>query len=474
MTTHYTPPVITSELGRPEAEAAADRNSLSRSLHYDVRDRIDGIAVEDLVASYGSPLFVFSERQLRETARKARDAFEAVYPKTTFAWSYKTNYLSAVCNILHEEGWIAEVVSEFEYQKAERAGIAGPDIIYNGPHKPRQSLERALSQGSVVQIDNWDELGAIEDIAAQMDRPATVGIRVWMDTGLAPVWSKFGFALANGEAVRLALRVVANPRLVLHTLHTHIGTYILEPRAYKVAAEKLVALREIICAETNYLVPCLNLGGGFPSRSALYGMPDPVGTTVPPIEVYAKHISQVLNSLPPNRRPELRLESGRHLVDEAGSLITSIVAVKGVDQGHAPYLASLNAKASFLLGEHSRTGYVVDAGVNFLYTSAWYRIGVFPARASNAPPNAARLYGCLCMNIDVIRDCVELPPLGVGDRLVLHPVGAYNVTQWMQFIAFRPAVVLLSPSGSVDVIRKREELSDVERAELVPDRLVRT
>ncbi len=470
MLQEYSPPIITSELGR-FADGAVDRNSLARGFNNDFRDHIDGVTVEDLVERFGSPLFVFSERAIRETARRARRAFEAVYPKTVFAWSYKTNYLSAVCNIFHEEGWIAEVVSEFEYQKAERANIPGPDIIYNGPHKSRASLEHAIGRGSLIQIDNWDELGVIEDIVAGLGRKVNVGIRIWMDTGLAPVWSKFGFALANGEAARAALRILANPNLTLHTLHCHIGTYILQPDAYAVAAERLLALRELLRYETKHLVPCINLGGGFPSKALLHGMYGPPEIAVPPIEAYAEAIARVLNSLPRNQRPQLRLETGRHLIDDAGYLISSVVAIKGA--GATRHDLAADAKASLILGQHARGGYIVDAGVNLLYTAAWYSIGVTPARPSNQQPNAVRLYGCLCMNIDVIREFVELPPLEIGDKLVLHPVGAYNVTQWMQFISYRPAIVLIGLDGSVEVIRKRETLADVDHGEVTPERLAR-
>jgi diaminopimelate decarboxylase len=75
------------------------------------------------------------------------------------------------------------------------------------------------------------------------------------------------------------------------------------------------------------------------------------------------------------------------------------------------------------------------------------------------------------MNIDVVREEVSLPAMDVGDRLVLHPVGAYNLTQSMQFIAYRPAVVMITLDGSVEVIRERETLEDVERAERLPPRL---
>ncbi len=472
MTLQYSPPIITSELGR-HTDALINRNSLSQTHRTPACDRIEGVAVEDLVEKFGSPLFVFSERVLRSAARRAREAFESLYRETLFAWSYKTNYLRAICNIFHDEGWIAEVVSDFEYQKAEKAGIRPSDIIYNGPNKSRHSLERALAQGAVVQIDNWDELGLIEEIAGTLKHAARVGIRVWMDTGHAPVWSKFGFALANGEAARAALRVVANPRLMLHSLHTHIGTYLLDPVAYAVAADRLLAIREMVHGQTGHLVPCINLGGGFPSNSLLHGMVGPAELVVPPVERYAEAIAGVLNTLPRSRRPQLRLETGRHLVDDAGWLITSVVAVKGADRTATAGASVHDLKTGFVLGEHSRGSYVVDAGVNLLYTATWYRIGVSPARAVDMPPNVVRLYGCLCMNIDVIRESVELPPLEIGDRLVLHPVGAYNLTQSMQFIAFRPAVVLIGSDGDVEAIRRREELADIEQGELVPARLMR-
>ena len=78
---------------------------------------------------------------------------------------------------------------------------------------------------------------------------------------------------------------------------------------------------------------------------------------MPPIEDYAvRSDCGVLNELPRKQRPQLRLETGRHLIDDAGYLITSVVAVKGAERD----------KAQPNLGRHSRGGYIVDAGVNLL------------------------------------------------------------------------------------------------------------
>ncbi|MCD4746723.1 MAG: hypothetical protein K8R58_10530, partial [Bacteroidales bacterium] len=93
-------------------------NKFGLRSEYAPMTHIDGVAVKDLIKKYGSPLFVISEETIRKTYRDAKKSFTTRYPKVQFAWSYKTNYLSAVCNVFHQEGSWAEVVSGFEYDKA--------------------------------------------------------------------------------------------------------------------------------------------------------------------------------------------------------------------------------------------------------------------------------------------------------------------------------------------------------------------
>ena len=78
------------------------------------------------------------------------------------------------------------------------------------------------------------------------------------------------------------------------------------------------------------------------------------------------------------------------------------------------------------------------------------------------------------MNIDVIREEAPLPGLTAGDQIVMHPVGAYNITQAMQFITYRPAVVMIGSDGRTHVIRKRENLDYVQALELLPEHLAET
>ena len=114
-------------------------NKFGLRTEYIPMTHIDNVAVSELVREYGSPLFVISEKTIRSTVRRARKAFETRYPKVQFAWSYKTNYLNAVCSIFHQEGSWAEVVSGFEYEKALSLGVDGKKILFNGPKRPRIS-----------------------------------------------------------------------------------------------------------------------------------------------------------------------------------------------------------------------------------------------------------------------------------------------------------------------------------------------
>jgi diaminopimelate decarboxylase len=129
-------------------------------------------------------------------------------------------------------------------------------------------------------------------------------------------------------------------------------------------------------------------------------------------------------------------------------------------------------KASTVVPQgNSRHALVLDAGINLLYTTAWYQPKILPARPCLDAPEPTTVFGCLCMNIDVIREDAPLPSLTTGDEVVIHPVGAYNITQSMQFITYRPAVVMIDSERHVHVIRRRENLDYVQALEAVPGHL---
>jgi diaminopimelate decarboxylase len=417
-----------------------------------VRTAIDGARIEELTSQYGSPLFVFSEQALRRKANQIKTAFATRYPNVTCGWSYKTNYLKAICAILHQEGAIAEVVSDMEYEKARNSGVPGDQIVLNGPRKPMSLLRQAMSESAVVNIDHLDEVSDLEEVADDLGRELLVGIRVNLDAGIYPQWSRFGFNVESGQAIDAVRRIHDNGKLRVRGLHCHIGTFILDPSAYARQIEKMVALAHEIEQRHGFKIEYLDIGGGLPSRSKLKGTYQSPDVGVPTIDEYADAICGALHeSLAPGEYPQLILESGRAVVDESGYLISSVLASKYLPDG--------------------TRAYVMDSGANVLFTSFWYKHHIELDRENKGAEETSVLYGSLCMNIDVVDEGIELPPLERGDRLIFSPVGAYNTTQWMQFIHHRPAVVLIGENGEVDVIREAEDLSDIERRERLPERL---
>lgn len=444
----YEKPVIS----KIETRLAGKSGMVSPEFSQKIRDSIEGIPVARLVEEFGSPLYVISEKKLREKYRKAHDEFSKRYPNFQFAWSYKTNYLKAVCAVFHDLGSLAEVVSSFEYEKARNLGVPGRNIIFNGPYKSCEALERAAQEDAMIHIDNFDEISDLEKVSRKLDKIIPVAIRVNMDTGVYPRWSRFGFNFDNGQALDAVKRIKAGKRLVVRGLHTHIGTFILDPKAYGRAVEKLMFLagqvKDIFAMPIEYL----DLGGGFASMSHLKGIYQPPEVVVPPVEAYAEAIcGALLRNLQQEPYPRLYLESGRHLVDDAGYLITSILSARNLVNG--------------------QRGYVVDAGVNLLYTSSWYNFKVEADAAGTGNFESSALLGPLCMNIDVIEEVVMLPRLDRGTRLILSPVGAYNMTQSMQFIHTRPATVMIRESGEVNLIRRKETFADMEIRESIPEDL---
>jgi diaminopimelate decarboxylase len=442
----YERPVITS------LNSGVTNKFGTRNLQAPMRE-IDGVQVSEIVEKFGSPVFVMSERKVRQLYRDVHRAFSSRYPKVQFAWSYKTNYINAICNIFHQEGSWAEVVSIFEFNKAIGNGVPGKHIIFNGPEKTEEDLITAIGHDALIHIDHLDELYLLTGLCARLKKRPRVAIRVNMDTGIYPMWDRFGFNYENGQAWDAINKIVLSDAMDLVGLHCHIGTFMLSPNAYAVAASKLADLALGLKQKHNVQIEYLDLGGGFASKNTLKGSFLPGTDTIPSFDDYAEAICNTLLNIGFTREnlPMLILESGRALVDEAGYLISTTVANKRLSDG--------------------RRALIIDAGVNLLFTSFWYDHKVSPVAESGNHSETSVIYGPLCMNIDVVRESVTLPPLKKGDLLVIHSVGAYNMTQWMQFISMRPNVVLIDLQENVHLIRSRETVDDLNKMEAMPKHL---
>lgn len=428
-------------------------NKFGTRTEYDPVTHIEDCAVVDLLEEYGSPLFTISEAVIEETYQDAVRAFTTRYPKVQFAWSYKTNYISAVCNKFHQMGSWAEVVSGFEYEKALKNGVPGSKIIFNGPDKTVEELKLAIANDSLIHIDHLDELYTLTELCESSDARPKVAIRVNMDTGIYPMWDRFGFNYENGQAWDAINKIVLGDHMDLVGLHAHIGTFMLSANAYGIAATKLSELALSIQKKYDKKIKYIDMGGGFASKNTLKGSFLAGQDSSPSFDDYAEAIATaIMNAgFVEDELPLLILETGRALIDESGHLLGTVISNKRLSDG--------------------RKATIMDFGVNIMFTSFWYDHKISPAQDFSHHTEDTVLYGPLCMNIDVVRENATLPPMKRGDNVVVHSVGAYNMTQWMQFIALRPAVVMIDKDGKSHEIRKREDLSNIDSQEVMPSYL---
>ena len=433
----------------------------TKQLPHDIKlasDFGDPIDAETLVKEFGSPLYIVSERRLREDFQIFKNTFSRNEIDTVVAYSIKTNYLPAICQIFRQEGAWAEVVSGMEYELVCSLGFNPANIIFNGPHKTESELEVAILKGSLINVDSFDELSRIERLCERLDKRARIGIRIsfkYFELG----WTKFGFDDDAGESQQALKKIARNPDLELELLHNHCGTFVLNKDLYAKSVERLIELVKF-ARELNLKPSMVDVGGGFPSMNILkpeFDMPGGSTRSGDYLQSFSDEIcSQLIDALELfENKPVLVLEPGRAIVDASTQILTTVVARK--EKSDQP------------------DALIVDAGVNLIPTAVYYNHPLNRVAGDESAQygrqQTANVYGPLCMQTDLIRGEAILPPVKTGDVLAVSQVGAYCHTQSSQFIQTRPATVLIGPNGP-EVIRREETWRDVFALDAIPERLI--
>ena len=396
---------------------------------------ISGELAEELLAEFGSPLYVICEAAIRDRYRRFDGALRAAGLRAAVGYSIKTNFLTAVCRVLREEGCLGEIVSGFEHEVAKKAGFNDERLIFNGPYKRREELER-LAGKARINVESIQEIEALEEIAGTRGE-VSIGIRVHMRVGdLA--WSRFGFSLDDGEADAAIERIRRSPGLRLTGIHAHVGTNIVDLSLLETAYGRLCCKAADFVA-AGFPLEYIDLGGGFAAPGArLYGREDEF---VPAIEAYVDTIARsVCRVLPREPRPLVIIEPGRALVSEAGAVLTRVVTKHGDSEG---------------------CSIVTDAGINTVPSAQGlsHEVRNLSRRRSAAVPVDVR--GPLCMQNDCLSRDLLLPEPEPGDILCIYETGAYDFSHSLQFIRLRPAVVMLSEDGSPRLVRRAESPVDL-------------
>jgi len=444
-------------LSRPTDVNAVAPGIWPKSLKRDSEGHIEvgGVAVGDLVAQFGSPLYVLDKTEFFDRAKQIISAFSSAAQshgtESKIYYASKAFLSTEVIRWVDQLGMNVDVSSGGELAVALAGGIAPSRIGLHGNNKSHSEIGRAVAAGvGVIVIDSDIEIERIASAAGAQDRIQPVRLRV--NSGVhahtheylatAREDQKFGIAMADVPS--LVEKIRSHKHLQFLGLHSHIGSQIFAVEGFVEAAKRLVSLQAEILKGGP--VPEMNLGGGF---GVAYTPADhPLA-----IEEVATAITDAVASecakygIP---IPALAYEPGRAIVGPAGITIYNVGTTKDV-----------------LVGEDAdvRKYVSIDGGMSdnarpALY-SADYSV-LLASRESDADPALSRVVGKHCESGDiVVRDAYLPEDIAPNDLVVVATTGAYCFSLASNYNYLARAAVVAVQDGEVDLIVRAETEDDL-------------
>lgn len=401
----------------------------------------DGVSAEELVALYGTPLYVYSQNAIQTRYREFDGAFNGI--DHLIAYSVKANGNLGVLKLLGEMGAGADIVSAGELYRAQLAGIPSERIVFSGVGKTVHELAAGLDANIYsFNVESEGELRALANLGETMGKRAPIALRVNPDietptphayTRTGHRATKFGLPIEDAAALYKFARDSKGIRI--RGVDVHIGSQILDVEPYKLALERVLQLVDELRAldiELEYI----DLGGGF---GVSYE-----GESGPSAAEFGAAL------LPELKRSGLRLvlEPGRFIMGPSGILLTRVVYVK--QQG-------------------GKTFVITDAGMNDLLRPshyASYHHVESAERYAGRASIAVDVVGPICETGDFLALDRVMPQPQDGELLALRTTGAYGFSMASTYNArTRPAEVLVNGTEH-RLIRKRETLDDLVRGEI--------
>ena len=395
----------------------------------------DGVSVHSIVASVGTPAYIYSARAIRDAYRAIDDAFSG-YPHAIH-YALKANSTLAIVRLLKALDSRADANSSGEIEVALRAGFAPGDVVFTGVGKTGAELDYAIAHGvNAINAESAGELDRIADRARAAGRVVRVALRVNPDidahshpnisTGLRS--NKFGVALQDARAIYRERRDVASLRFV--GVHIHIGSQITTAEPLRRAAAALTTLA-LELRDDGVPLEHVDLGGGL--GIAYEGRP---------MITAAEYAAAVLAELRRANIPVV-LEPGRAVVGHSGALIARVVDVKQYPDG--------------------RRFAVLDTGMSELMRPALYGSfhRILPVSPRQTPETPWDVVGPICESSDVFARQRLLPDLCVDDLVAILDTGAYGAVMASNYNRRLLAPEVLVDGGSWSVIRRRQTMDDV-------------
>jgi diaminopimelate decarboxylase len=400
---------------------------------------IDGVPLAEIAERVGTPCYVYGAGAIRAAYARLDTAFGS-YPHTIH-YALKANSTLEIVRLLKALGSSVDANSMGEVDIALRCGFHPSQIMFTGVGKSADELARAISLGlKAINVESPGELDRLDYLARDQATVVPVALRVNPDidarshphisTGLKS--NKFGVPIDAAPAIFREIQ--KRPGLDPVGVHSHIGSQItaLEPllRAARAAVDLATALQ----AE------------GIGLRHVDFGGGVGISYDGTPAIDSADYGARLVEIVRPSGLTAL-VEPGRVLVGPAGSLLTRIVDIKHFQ------------------GE--RTFVVLDAGMTELLRPALYGAyhRIEPLRVRDGEPVVADIVGPVCESTDTFGRDRLLPPVEVGDVMVVRDAGAYGAVMASTYLRRPLPPEVLVDDGQWRIIRRRQTLDDMLRLE---------
>ncbi len=413
---------------------------------------IGGLRVRDLVAKYGTPLYLLDYATIIARIQHYQQALSTLNPPGQAFYAGKAFLSEAMAGLLEEQQMGLDVVSGGELYTALRAGFSPAHIMFHGNVKTRSEIAYALkARVGYLVCDSFEELDRIESEAARLGVTAPVLLRItpgieahtheFIRTGQFD--SKFGFGLAEGIADRAITQALEHRHVQLLGFHAHIGSQILDEAPFIHNAQTLLDLSRQWYQSRGWWPEVLNIGGGFGIRYQPQDRP-------PQLDAVVQQISHLIAKGTPSTMnpPRVFMEPGRSIIAEAGVTVYQVLVKKQVPGGKW-YVA-------------------VDGGMGDNIRPALYQAeyqAAIDSKADWLPTQRVTVAGRYCETGDVLMREINLPPVAINDTLVVFATGAYNYSMASNYNRVpRPPVVLVD-QGQDHLWIARESYEDLVHAD---------
>ena len=417
---------------------------------------VGGCDVRELAATYGTPLFVLDETDVRARATEYKAAYGDTDKPFDVFYASKAFLSVALARWMHEAGLGLDVASGGELAVALRAGVPGSRIVMHGNNKSSDEIETALRASVHLLVsDSMDELARIDQVAGRLGLRApimlrlTVGVEAHTHEAIATAHEdqKFGLSIHSGAAVEAVEFVLTAPHLELHGFHSHIGSQIFDADGFEIAAQRMVAFMASIKQTHNVTTRSLDLGGGM-------GVPYVAGDDPLDVRQMAQRLREIVVSACADADipvPKLSVEPGRAIVGSSTITVYEVGVVKPVQ----------------VSDDFVRQYVAVDGGMSDNIRTALYDAQYTAAlanRVSDAAQVPSRVVGKHCESGDIVVRDIDLPrDIESGDLLAVATTGAYGRAMASNYNNLPRPPVIAVRDGQARVLIRRETYDDLLR-----------